>query len=77
MAAGFLGVTGPRDLEFGREPRANKRGERLIIDLQMMGLLNPWAQGFRGGQPGRLPESLLKGGQDLRRARERLASRPI
>jgi hypothetical protein len=75
MAAGVLCMTGPRDLACGLEARANKRGERVIVALQMMGLRNPLVPGCSGGQPGRLSESLLHCRQYLRRARERRARR--
>jgi hypothetical protein len=46
----------------------------VIVDLQMVGLLDPWAPRCLGGETGRLPEGLRNRGQHLRRECEGLAS---
>ena len=75
MASGFFGVTRARDLQRGLEPRPYEGVERVIVDLQMRRLLDPWAQGFIGGKPGRWPEGRLDRRPHIGGQREGLASR--
>jgi hypothetical protein len=67
MASGVCCVTGPRPLELRVEPGADDGVERVIVDLQMVSLLDPWAQRFLGGETGRWPEGPLNRGQHMRR----------
>jgi hypothetical protein len=77
MAPGLFGVTRARDLKLGLEPRPYDGVERVIVDLQMIRLLDPLAQCFIGGKPGRLPEGLLDRRQPIGGQPEGLASRDM
>jgi hypothetical protein len=70
-------VTGPRDLELGFELGADDGVEGVIVDLQVIGLLDPLAQGLVGGKAGGLPERVLNGGQHVQGQREGLTSGDI
>ena len=70
MASGFFGVTRPWDLELGFELGADDGVEGVIMDLPVVGLIDPLAQGFVGGQASGLPERMREGGQDVGGQRE-------
>jgi hypothetical protein len=59
-------VTGPWHLELGVELGADDGVQGVIVDLQMMGLLDPLVQRFIGGETGGLPEGLLDRGWHIR-----------
>jgi hypothetical protein len=73
-ASGCFGVTGPWDLELGVELGADDGVEGVIVDLPVIGRLDPLAQGFVRGKAGGLLERLLNGGQDVGRQREGFTS---
>ncbi len=77
MASGFLSVTGPRPCEFGFKLAADHRGNGVIVDVQVVSLLHPLAQGFIGGQARGLPERLLQRRQHVWRERHGFTGRPI
>jgi hypothetical protein len=70
-------VAGPRHLELGLEFGPDDRVERVIVDVQLLGLLNPLPQRFVGRKAGGLPARLFHGGQYSRGEREGLASRHV
>jgi len=74
MASGFFCVTGPWHLELGVASGTHDGVERVIIDIQVVNLLDPLAQGFIGGKARRMPECLLQRRQHVWRNREGLAS---
>jgi hypothetical protein len=45
----------------------------VVVDIQVIGLLDPLPQRFIGGKAGGLPERLLKSGQYIRGERQGLA----
>jgi hypothetical protein len=49
----------------------------VIVDVQMLGLLDPLTQFNLGGEARRLPEPLRQRGQHVWRQRQRLASRYV
>jgi hypothetical protein len=70
-------VTGAWDLAFRLELGPYDGVERVIVDLQLKGLLDPLPQGLTGDDPGRLSEDLLNGGPSIGGQRKGLASRDI
>jgi hypothetical protein len=64
MASGFFCVTGSRHLELGLEVGAHNRVERVVVDVQVIGLLDPLPQRVIRGKAAGLPERLLQGGRD-------------
>jgi hypothetical protein len=72
MASGFLGVTGPWDLECGLELGADEAVAGVRVDVQGVRLLAPLAAGFVGGNASRPRQGLGHGRQHRGRQRERL-----
>lgn len=60
-------MTGPCHLELRLEPGTDDGVEGVVVDLPVLGPLNPLTQRFVGGKPGRLPERLLQGVQHILR----------
>jgi len=65
LALGFFGVTGPWDLAYSLACGANDYVEGVVVDLQVVGLLDPLPQRFIGGQTSWLPVGLRKRGQHV------------
>jgi hypothetical protein len=74
MASGGFCVPGARHLERRFATSPHHRVERVVVNLTVMGLPDPLAQGFIGGQTSRLLQGLCDRGQYLRREGQGLAS---
>ena len=72
-----MGVTGPWDLELGLELGADDGVERVIVDVQLGGVLAPWAPPLLRSKASRLPERPFQRGQHVQREGQGRASGPI
>jgi hypothetical protein len=65
MAAGVLGVRGPRPFQLGREARAHQGVARLVLDCHPVRAPSPRAQCRSGGDACGLVQGLLQAGEPV------------